>query len=123
MNSIIKKISLLIFAASLMTSCLIHNPKKEDCFIKEIEVVKISEGGVKDLVFHDKDGNFFYINRGLENGFTIENATEAVLNKKVKLHIANSWMGENSKHISQLEVDGNILYTEFNGDLAVTLNH
>lgn len=123
MNSTIKKISLGIFTACLMTSCFIHNPKEEDCFIKEIEVVEISEGGVKDLVFHDKNGDFFYINRGLENGFTIENATEAVLNKKAKLHIANSWMGEDGKHISQLEVDGNVLYTEFNGALAVTLNH
>jgi hypothetical protein len=121
MNSI--KIILAIVSVVLLQSCLIHNVRAEDCFIKEIEVVEISEGGVKDLVFHDKNGNFFYINRGLENGFTIENANKAVLNKKATLHIAESWQGKDSKHIAQLEVNGNVLYTEFNGEFAVTLNH
>ncbi len=90
---------------------------------KKIEVVRISEGGVKDLVFHDKDDNFFYINRGLENGFTMENATEAILNKKATLHITESWQGKDSKHIAQLEVNGNVLYTEFGDGLTVNLNH
>jgi len=117
------KITIVILLTAILQSCIIQNPKKEKCFIKEIEVVKVSEGGVKDLVFHDKNGDFFYINRGLENGFTLENAKEAVLNKKATLHIAESWLGKNTKHISQLEVEGNVLYTEFNGKLAVTLNH
>lgn len=117
------KITIVIFLAVMLQSCIINNPKEEDCFIKEIEVVEISEGGVKDLVFHDKNGDFFYINRGLENGFTLENAKEAILNKKATLHIAESWQGKDSKHIAQLEVEGNVLYSEFNGKLAVTLNH
>lgn len=119
----ILKLILILFSVTVLQSCMIHNPKEEDCFVKEIEVVEISEGGVKDLVFHDTNGDFFYINRGLENGFTIENATAAVLNKKVTLHIYESWQGKDSKHISQLEVDGDVLYTEFGGKLAVTLNN
>ncbi|RDK88826.1 hypothetical protein [Marinirhabdus gelatinilytica] len=116
------KIFIALISVVVLQSC-IHNPEKEDCFVKEIEVVKISEGGVKDLVLHDAEGNFFYINRGLENGFTMENATEAILNKIATLHIAESWQGKDSKHIAQLEVDGNVIYTEFGDGLTVNLNH
>tara|TARA_R110002072_G_scaffold7503_2_gene40860 strand:- start:652980 stop:653345 length:366 start_codon:yes stop_codon:yes gene_type:complete len=116
------KYILIVLLAVVFQSCLITNPSEEKSNIVEMKVTKISEGGVKDLVFHNAEGDFYYINRGLENGFTLENAREAVLNKNVKLHLSESWIGTESRHISQLEVDGHILYTEFDGELTVQLN-
>ena len=121
MNSIIKKSILLATIATVMTSCMIQNPDKEDCFIVEMNVTDISEGGVKDLVFHNAEGDFYYINRGLENGFTLDTAKEAILNKNATLHIVETWLGSESKHVAQLTVDGEVLYTEFNGKLEVLL--
>ncbi|MDX1463448.1 MAG: hypothetical protein R3359_10355 [Marinirhabdus sp.] len=122
MNSIIKKTGLSLVLLALTTSCIISNPDQEDCKVITMKVTKISEGGVKDLVFHNAEGDFYYINRGLENGFTLANAETAVLNKSATLHLAETWLGSNSNHIAQLEVDGKILYTEFNGELEVLAN-
>ena len=112
MNSIIKKISLLFALALLLNSCMISNPKPEDCEIKEIQVAKIYEGGVKDIVFAEENGDFYYINRGLEQGYTLEDLEAKVLNKKVTLHLPNIIMGT-SNHIAQLEVGDEIIFTEF----------
>ncbi|WP_432411944.1 hypothetical protein [Rasiella sp. SM2506] len=116
------KIILVIFSVAVLQSCSIQNPKKEDCITKEIKVVKITEGGVKDLVFHEANGDFYYINRGLENGFTIEGTEEAVLNKTVTLHLYKFWFGTESEHISQLEVHGDVLYSEF-PEKSTAINH
>jgi hypothetical protein len=112
---------LVIISVLVLQSCIINNPDPDDCVTKEIEVVEITEGGVKDLVFHEKNGDFYYINRGLENGFTLQAAEEAVLNKTITLHLYKFWFGVESEHISQLEVDGKILYSEFGG-VTVALN-
>ena len=122
MNSTIKKTGLSLVMLTVLTSCIINNPDREDCEVITMEVTKISEGGVKDLVFHNAEGDFYYINRGLENGFTLANAEAAVLNKNATLHLAETWIGTNSNHIAQLEVDGKVLYTEFNGMLEVLVD-
>lgn len=118
------KLKFIVFIISivLLQSCIIENPKEEDCITKEIKVAKVTEGGVKDLVFHEANGDFYYINRGLENGFTIENTKEAVLNKTVTLHLYKFWFGTESEHISQLEVNGDVLYSEFPKN-STALNH
>ena len=116
------KIILVAFSVAVLQSCSIQNPKVEDCITKEIKVVKVTEGGVKDLVFHEANGDFYYINRGLENGFTIENTEEAVLNKTVTLHLYKFWFGTESEHISQLEVNGDVLYSEF-PEKSTAINH
>ncbi|MEL6809929.1 MAG: hypothetical protein AAFP76_01190 [Bacteroidota bacterium] len=96
----------------LFQSCLIQNLKPKNCEVKEIEVVKIYEGGVKDIVFAESNGDFYYINRGLEQGLTLEEMEFKVLNKKVTLHLANTLMGS-SNHIAQLAIKDEVVYTEF----------
>lgn len=108
--------------ALLASSCMIRNSTKEDCAVKTIQVEKIEEGGVKDLVLYDAQGDIYYINRGLEHSFTMEGATEAILNKTVTLHLHTSWFGRDSKHICQLEADGSILYTEFPTGKGIVTN-
>ncbi len=116
------KLTLIIFLAALLQGCIIQNRNQEDCIVKEIKVVKVTEGGVKDLVFHEANGDFYYINRGLENGFTLEETKAAVLNKTITLHLYTFWFGTESEHISQLEVAGDVLYSEFPKN-STALNH
>lgn len=81
--------------------------------VKSITVAKIYEGGVKDIVFAEADGTFYYINRGLEQGYTLEGVRKKVLNKNVTLYLANTLIGSSSNHISQVAVGDEILFTEF----------
>ena len=112
MNSIIKKIVYLFLVSSVCTSCIISNPKLEECEVKEIVVTKIYEGGIKDIVIDNDEGNLYYINRGLEQGLIIEDLQKHIINKKATLHLANSLVGT-SRHIAQLKVGDSIFYTEF----------
>lgn len=108
-----RAIVLSLLIAFLFTSCLIQNPKIEDSEVKNITVARIYEGGVKDIVFAEADGTFYYINRGLEQGYTLEGFRKKVLNKNVTLHLANTLMGSSSNHIAQIAVGNEILFTEF----------
>ena len=103
-----------ILISFLCVSCLIQNPTIEDCDVKEITVTKIYEGGDQDIVFAEADGTFYYINRGLEQGYTLTKFREKVLNKNVTLHLASTFIGSSSNHIAQLVVEDEILFTEFN---------
>ncbi len=116
------KLFLTLVSVAVLQGCIIQNPKKEDCITKEIKVVKVTEDGVKELVLHEANGDFYYINRGLENGFTIQETEAAVLNKTVTLHLYKFWFGTESEHISQLEVNGDVLYSEFPKS-STALNH
>jgi hypothetical protein len=112
MNFIIKKSSVLFLLAVLLNSCIIHNPKPEDCDIREVTVAKIYEGGIKDIVFETSKGKMYYINRGLEQGYSLEEMEFKVLNKKVTLHLAKVLTGT-SNHIAQLAIEDEIIFTEF----------
>jgi hypothetical protein len=107
----------------LLKGCIIQNPQPEDCEIKGITVSQIYEGGTKDITFAEANGDFYYINRGLERGLTIEALEQKVLNKKVTLHLANTILGA-SNHISQLATDNEIIFTEFStSETTSTENH
>ena len=95
-------------------SCIISNPKPEQCEIVETTIHKISEGSTYDIVFGGDGGDNYYINRGLEQGLNLEELNNFVLNKSVTLHLAKIMGGMVvSEPISQLEVNDSIIYTEF----------
>lgn len=98
----------------MLQSCIIQNPKQENCEQIEITVEEIYEGGIKDIVFLDPNGKFFYINRGLEQGLTLQGMKNKVLNKRVTLHLAKIIRGTLSNHIAQLSLGQEVIYTEFN---------
>ncbi len=121
MNYTIKKnvflialpVFLLISVPLFMSGCIIQNAQPEDCEVVEVVLTEVKEGSSYDIVFSEGNKDFYYINRGLEQGLTIEDLQQQVLNKKVTLHLYKLWYGT-SEHISQLSVDGNVLFTEFN---------
>lgn len=113
MSFTIKNFAFLIVSALLLSSCIIHNPTPENCEIRELTVVSIYEGGIKDIVFKAESGKIYYINRGLEQGYTLARMEEKVLHKNVTLHLAKTITGT-SNHIAQLALDDEIIFTEFN---------
>lgn len=116
MNSIIKKTVLVILPVLLVAfvakSCLINNPQPEECEVKQVVISEIYEGTTFDIVFVDRGGDRYYINRGLEQGLTIAELKERVLNKKVTLHLPVLLLGT-SEHIAQLAVAEDVVFTEF----------
>ena len=103
----------VVFLFFALRSCIIQNPKPEECEVKSFTVTEITEGGVKDVVFHDATSDFYYINRGLEQGLNLDSLKTKVLNKTVTLHLAKVLGGRTSNHISQLALGDEIIYTEF----------
>lgn len=110
----ITKISAILGILFLFQSCIIGgNTKAEDCIIKKIKVASIYEGGVKDIVFEEANGDFYYINRGLEQGLTLEGLEKKLLNKEITLHVFELWFGVESEHISRLALGDEIVFSEF----------
>ena len=101
----------MVVSANL--SCIIQNPRPENCVVETAKITKITEGPSYDIVFHDDGTDFYYINRGIEQGLNLDSLNAEVLNKTVTLHLAKIIGGITSEHISQLEVDGDTIYTEF----------
>lgn len=102
----------LLLVTLTLKSCIINHPKPEACEVIEITVTDILEGSSFDIVFKDSGTDRFYINRGLEQGLSIEVLREKVLNKKVTLHLPKLFFGT-SEHIAQLAVEGDVIFTEF----------
>lgn len=110
MNSIIK-INAVLLSCIWLQGCITH-PEIEDSERIEIVVSSITEGASYDIVFHNVDSHFYYINRGLEKGLTLDMLRDSLLNKSVTLHLANTVIGT-SNHIAQLSRENRIYYTEF----------
>ena len=110
-KAIIPFLFILVFS---FTSCIINNPKPEDCEVIKTKITRISEGSDYDIMFHDGKGKSYYINRELEQGLNLEDLNTKVLNKTVTLHLAKVLAGAStSNHIWQLAIGDEILFTEF----------
>lgn len=106
--------SLLIISLLFFSSCIINNPKQKDCVVVHVKITQITEGSSYDIVFHDDGTDFYYINRGLEQGLNLDSLKRKVLNKTVTLHLAKVLGGITSEHISQLALGDEIIFTEIN---------
>lgn len=105
-------IALILFLFNV--SCLVNDPKPEECSISEVVIVKITEESSHDIIFHSEHGDQFYINRGLKKGLNLDSLNAAILNKTVTLHLARMLQGTiTSEHIAQLAIGDTIIYTEF----------
>lgn len=91
---------------------LIKNTNPESCVVKTVTITAINKGTSQDIIFTDKQGNQFYINRGLESGLILDSLNAKVLNKRVTLHLPKLWLGT-SEHIAQLTINGDVIFSEF----------
>lgn len=106
--------ALMFIVAISLQSCLIQNASPKDCVVKEVTITEIKEGSSYDIKLFDGNSDYYYINRGLQTGLTMEGVSEAILNKKVTLHVYKFKFGIESEHVSQLAVGDKIIFTEFN---------
>ena len=95
-----------------MASFAIYDTQPKDCTVVDTSIIEVREGSTYDIVFFNKHQDRFYINRGLELGLNLDSLRKKVLNKTVTLHLAKLPIGT-SAHISQIEVDKEVLFTEF----------
>ncbi len=106
-------LALFLSVFLMLKSCVINNPQPENCEVVEVTIKKITEGSTYDIVFHDTGTDYYYINRGLEQGLNLDSLNAKVLNKTVTLHLPKLLFGT-SEHIAQIAIDDEIIFTEFN---------
>ena len=105
-------LALFLSVFLVFKSCAINNPQPEDCEVVEVTIKKITKGSSYDIVFHDTGTDYYYINRGLEQGLNLETLNAKVLNKTVTLHLPKLLLGT-SEHIAQIAIGDDIIFTEF----------
>ena len=117
-----KNLVLLVFLAFILMVLLIFRPvnirERADSLVQTGTVQDIFEGGDKDIVFKlYETTTLFYINRGLEQGFTIEGLKHRLLDKDVTIRYPDHWTpfdpGRSSMHLSELEYNNEILFSEY----------
>lgn len=109
----------LLIAVCFMGVCLRPSPSvsAENAQFKKAVVKDITEGGIKDAVFHlEEDPHHYYINRGLENTFNLEDLKKQLVGQEVTFVYADHWTpldwDNKSTHIARLELGGEIIYDE-----------
>ena len=113
MNFTIKKVLFACTVSFFLTGCVINNPQPEECITQAIIVTEVYEGTTNDIVLKDDGTDFYYINRGVEQGINVKDLKFKILNKKVTLHLPKIWV-ITSEHIAQLALNDEVIYTEFN---------
>lgn len=106
-------ITIVVFIPFLFfKSCVIQNTKPEECTIVTSKIIELREHPSFDIGFTGDKGESFYINRGIEAGLILDSLKTKVLNKNVTLHLPNMMFGP-SRHIAQLAIGDEIIYSEF----------
>jgi hypothetical protein len=73
--------------------------------------------GEGDIVVKLRDDkNYYYINRAIDNGHSVKDLTEKLVNKKVELLTIVHWTPldpiSRTKHIAEITAEGALIYTE-----------
>ncbi|NRD19102.1 hypothetical protein HNV08_03505 [Winogradskyella eckloniae] len=111
-NAIIIVLPLVLVPVLFFKSCIIQNTQPSDCKVVSAKIVALKAYPSLDIGFRGDQGERFYINRGVEFGLNLDSLNAKVLNKTVTLHLPKLLFGV-TRHIAHLEIDGQILYSEF----------
>ena len=118
---------MLLFAgATLSVAIITLRPvpimPEERLSVAEGTIDHIFEAGEFDIVFTIREsGKHYYINRGIEQGLSVEDLRDKLLNQKVTIKYPEFWslMGsENVNHLSKLIFRDQVIYTELEADLT-----
>lgn len=108
----------LLLILGFMTLRPVHIPRNvNECLVAKGKVVRIYEGGIKDVAFR-LEGNktTYYINRGLEQGLDLTKLQKELLGNNVTIRYPKHWTlldpDNKIKHLSVLEYNGNEIYNE-----------
>ncbi len=123
-----KKQFLLLLSTGLLltTAIIIFRPvpilPEERLSVISGTVEDIFEAGEFDIVLTMKEnGNSYYINRGLEQGLSIQDLEKKLINQKVTIKYPDFWsplQTEDLKHLSKLIYQNQVIYTELKADLV-----
>ena len=90
---------------------------EESCRKVSGKVTEINEDGIKDATFKlSKNDTLYYINRGLENKFSLNELRKEIMNKEVTIYYVenNNFLSSiQSQQIRKLEIGKKTLYSEF----------
>lgn len=110
----------LIFAIGVLLLIIVFRPVPqidEEEALAHTGIVNLIYGaGDQDIVFQLADGQEFYINRGLEQGLDIDSLSNLYLDQELRFLYPDYWSllaSEKLKHLSQVEYQGEVIYTEF----------
>lgn len=112
-NAILIIVFFILLPFLFFRSCVIYKPKAKNCEVVTVTVSALRAGPTYDIQFKTTEGKTYYINRGIESGLNLDSLNYKVLNKTVTLHLPKMIYGP-SKHIAQLAMNDEIIYTEFN---------
>ncbi len=90
----------------------------ENCEKITGEVINVFKGsGKNDIVINLKnDGNYYYVNRGLERGLNLEALQTQLINNNITLYYVKHWSlldpYNKTRHVARLDFDGNKIYNE-----------
>ena len=89
-----------------------------DALVVQGKVTEIFERGGLDIVLRIAgDARTFYIQRGLEKGLDLDQLRQTLVGQEVLLKFPDYWTpldwNSDNRHVSKLEYDGRVLYTEF----------
>ncbi len=107
-----------LFTLAAMTLRPVIIPKDaKECLVAEGKVIKIFEGGVKDVAFRlEGDKTLYYINRGLEQGLNLEELRQELIGNNVTIKYPKHWTlldpNNTIKHLSILEYNGREIFNE-----------
>lgn len=108
---------LVVLAVGVLVFRPVPIPDEKDCLIVKAKVTEVYEAGFKDIVFKlqgvDKE---FYINRGLERGLDLQALRANLTNNEIVILYPKYWTpldpANSVRHISKMEFDGKIVFTE-----------
>ena len=113
---------LFIAAVFFLTLCVlilrpVPIPKEKNCLVVSGEVTSIFEAGVKDVVFKLKDNpTNYYINRGLEQGLTLDNLRAQLMNEEIIIKYPRYWTPldpkNRTRHITKVEFGVEVIFSE-----------
>ncbi|WP_458628494.1 hypothetical protein [Winogradskyella sp. PC D3.3] len=87
MNKSVRKsiiaVAVVILLVLLFNSLVIYNPKSAECKIVTVKIIELRAGPTYDIQFKDRNGDTYYINRGIESGLNLDSLNVKVLNKTV----------------------------------------
>lgn len=121
-----KQFLLLLSTGILLTSAIIiFRPipilPEERLSVISGTVEDIFEEGEFDIVLTMKeDQNSYYINRGIEQGLSINDLKSKLIDKEVIIKYPNFWsplQNSHIRHLSKLIYENQIIYTELESDL------
>lgn len=105
-------LAFVLLCVMLFKLLVIKETRPDECLVTQIKITAIEAGSSFDIFFTADTGQRYYINRGLEQGLTLNSLKKTTLNRTASVHLAKFALGV-SNHISQLQVGDSIIFTEF----------